>query len=379
MESMRTNRLVHRWLRVAGTITWLVIGATFLAFFLGDPALAEARRILWGIAFAGFLALFWWHTDPRAERLDRRGRMGILAAQAICALAIAWLPSKPVGFIFLTLVAAQMPGVLTPTAAAAWIVVQSAAMGWTYAQIVPAWEAQAYVGVYLGFQAFALVVVRAALGEAAAREDLMRTHAELRAKDALIAQNQRLAERARIGQDMHDVLGHHLAAMSLNLEVALHKTSGEAHLHVERVQGLTRRLLDDVRDVVVQLRNENGYDLEQALASLAAELPRPEVHLEVAPDVRMVQDAERAEALIRCAQEMMTNAARHSGAENLWIALRRRASRVELWARDDGRGAERIELGVGLSGLQQRFSRLGGGLTLESTRERGFEVRAWLP
>jgi len=376
---MRTNRLVQRWLRAAGTLTWSVIGVTFVAFFLDVQAMGSTRWIAWALCYAGFLALFWFDTRPGVEDSPRTTRMLSLALQSLCALAIAWLPGKPVGFIFLTLVAAQMPGVLPLAGAATWIVVQSAAMGWIYAQIVPAWEAQAYVGVYLGFQAFALAVVRAALGEAAAREDLARTHAELRAKEALLAESQRLAERARIGQDMHDVLGHHLAAMSLNLEVALHMTSGEAHTHVARVQQLARGLLDDVRDVVVELRSESGYDLEKALRRLAADIPRPVIHIEVAPEVRSVPDAARAEAVLRCAQELMTNAARHSGAANLWIALSRDGSGIGISARDDGSGAERIERGLGLSGLEQRFARLGGRLGFQSAKGAGFRVSAWLP
>ena len=376
---MRTSRLVQRWLRVAGTITWSVIGVTFVAFFLDVQASALARWIAWACCYAGFLALFWADTRPGIEDTSRRTRVASLALQSLCALAIAWLPEKPVGFIFLTLVAAQMPGVLSLRAAAVWIVLQSAAMGWIYAQIVPAWEAQAYVGVYLGFQAFALVVVLAALREAQAREDLTRTHAELRAKEALLAESQRLAERARIGQDMHDVLGHHLAAMSLNLEVALHRSSGEAREHVERVQQLARGLLDDVRDVVVELRSASGYDLEQALGRLAADFPRPAIHLEIAPEVRIVPEAARAEAVIRCVQELMTNAARHSRADNLWIALQRQESGIGILARDDGQGAERIVFGLGLSGLEQRFARLGGRLGFQSAKGAGFRVQAWLP
>jgi signal transduction histidine kinase len=341
--------------------------------------MGSTRWIAWACCYAGFLALFWAGTRTGIEVAPRRARVFSLALQTLCALAIAWLPGKPVGFIFLTLVAAQMPGVLSLPAAAVWIVLQSGAMGWIYAQIVPAWEAQAYVGVYLGFQAFALAVVRAALGEAAAREALARTHAELRAKEALLAESQRLAERARIGQDMHDVLGHHLAAMSLNLEVALHMTSGEAHTHIARVQQLARALLDDVRDVVVELRNEHGYDLEQALQRMAADFPRPRIHLEIAPDVRIVPEAARAETVIRCAQEVMTNAALHSGAQNLWIVLRRQDSGIEVSAHDDGHGAEHVERGLGLSGLEQRFARLGGRLGFQSAKGAGFRIHAWLP
>jgi signal transduction histidine kinase len=375
---MRTSRLVLRWLRIAGTLTWSVIAATFL-FVLDDvPAiLGEAWWVLWAVLL-GFLALFWANTEPD-ERFPRRVRLAALVLQSLCALAIAWLPQKPVGFIFLTLVAAQMASLVPGGVAIAWVVLQSLAMGWIYAQIVPAWEAQAYIAVYLGFQAFAHIVVRAALSEAKAREDLARTHDELRAKEALLVESQRLAERARIGRDLHDVLGHHLAAMSLNLEAAAHLTEGEARANVERARNLARLLLDDVREVVTELRSAHGYDLEQALTRLAAELPRPEVHLDVAADVRVVPDAALAEALIRCAQELMTNAARHSGAEHLWITLRRGPHGIELGARDDGRGSARIDRGLGLRGLEERFRALGGRLEMASAPGQGFTVTAWLP
>ena len=75
----------------------------------------------------------------------------------------------------------------------------------------------------------------------------------------------------------------------------------------------------------------------------------------------------------------MTNAARHSGAEHLWITLRRGDEGLELSARDDGRGRERVDLGLGLSGLEQRLRALGGRLEVSSSPGRGFQVRAWLP
>src|SRR5262249_40253503 len=163
MSAMRTNRLVFRWLRIAGTLTWAVIGITFLFFLDPAPApLGVTRWVLWSAAFLGFLALFLFNTRPFEER-ERRARAAALVAQSLCALAIAGLPHRPVGFIFLTLVAAQMAGLVPGWLAVTWVLVQSAAMGWIYAQIVPAWEAQAYIAVYLGFQAFAYMVVRGAL------------------------------------------------------------------------------------------------------------------------------------------------------------------------------------------------------------------------
>ena len=75
----------------------------------------------------------------------------------------------------------------------------------------------------------------------------------------------------------------------------------------------------------------------------------------------------------------MTNAARHSGADNLWLTVRRQRTGIELHARDDGRGARELTFGSGLLGMQRRLQELGGSLTVQSTPERGFAVTAWLP
>jgi signal transduction histidine kinase len=366
---MRTAVLVQRWLRVAGTITWSVIGITFLLFFLDVPL---ATGLAWAAAYATFFAGFWLGTSPQAGSRPKHLCIALLLLQTAAAFLIAALPQKPVGFIFLTLVAAQMPGVLPRRAAIAWVLAQTAGMGAVYATIVAAWEAQAYVAVYLGFQALAYMVVHAALREAAARAELARTH-------ALLAQSQRTAERVRIGQDLHDVLGHHLTAMCLNLETAAHLCEGRAKEHVVQAQELVRKLLDDVREVVGELRCASDGDLDAALRALAATLPRPAIWLDVAADVRTLADPQRARSLVRCAQEVMTNAARHSGAENLWLTVRRRDAGVELSARDDGRGARELRFGGGLTGMQRRLQELGGSLLVESALGRGFLVTAWLP
>ena len=59
--------------------------------------------------------------------------------------------------------------------------------------------------------------------------------------------------------------------------------------------------------------------------------------------------------------------------------MQRQESGIGILARDDGQGAERIVFGLGLSGLEQRFARLGGRLGFQSAKGAGFRVQAWLP
>ena len=90
-------------------------------------------------------------------------------------------------------------------------------------------------------------------------------------------------------------------------------------------------------------------------------------------------DPLRAQVLLRCAQEMITNSVRHAHARNLWIRLLLDEDGVAMTARDDGRGVDKIEAGNGLSGMTERLRQLGGELNVESSAGAGFYLHAWVP
>jgi signal transduction histidine kinase len=136
-------------------------------------------------------------------------------------------------------------------------------------------------------------------------------------------------------------------------------------------------MLDDVESVVDSLAGHGGVDLSQALAALASAIPRPIVHVE-APGL-ILSDPERAHTVLRCCQEIVTNAVKHSRAANLWITIRIADGRVELEARDDGAGAERVAAGRGLQGMRRRLEETGGALSLQTRPGGGFQLRATLP
>ena len=109
--------------------------------------------------------------------------------------------------------------------------------------------------------------------QAEARDEQRRLNAELRATRVLLAESARVNERTRISRELHDLLGHHLTALSLNLEVAGHLTEGRAQEHVKQAHTLARLLLTDVREAVSQLREGDAIDLGAALLLLAEHVP----------------------------------------------------------------------------------------------------------
>jgi signal transduction histidine kinase len=214
--------------------------------------------------------------------------------------------------------------------------------------------------------------------QAEAREEQRRLNAELRATRALLAESSRLTERTRISRELHDLLGHHLTALSLNLEVATHLSEGRVQEHVRQAQSLAKLLLSDVREAVSQLRDDDAIDLSEALTTLIEGVPALDIHLDY-PDHLRVTDPARAHVLLRCAQEIITNAVRHAGASSLWLAISRDQTGIAIRARDDGRGADQYDVGNGLRGMRERLAEFGGKLQIETARGKGFSIDLWLP
>jgi len=147
---------------------------------------------------------------------------------------------------------------------------------------------------------------------------------------------------------------------------------------VATAQALARRLLADVREIVAESRSRDGVGLAEALQTLVGAVPRPRIHLDIPQELR-TPDPERAHTLLRCAQEMVTNAARHSDAENLWLRVRCEAGTLRIEARDDGRGSQGADGGFGIRGMRERVAQAGGELRVVTQPGHGFEVTALLP
>lgn len=194
----------------------------------------------------------------------------------------------------------------------------------------------------------------------------------------MLANTSRLAERERISRELHDTLGHHLTALSLNLEAASHLAQDNALVQIQRAQSVTKLLLSDVRGVVSALRGEDPIGLAQALRTLVASVPAPQIHLLIAEDLT-INDPTRAHTVLRCVQEIITNAIRHAAAGNVWIELARTDSGVAIRARDDGRGAKDVQPGHGLTGMRERLEQVGGTLEIETQPAKGFRIDAWMP
>ncbi len=376
-----------RVLRLAGLFTWALVSLPLLytqyAPAEGEPppSLGEATWLL--AAYLSFGGCYFWLTRGvngvgHATWYDRLA----LLMLTLAGLAVSYLSVTGLGSILLMVAAGVIPWLLNKRVGIVWLILSQLAVLPIYYLILglPLFEALLQSLLYAGFSMFIFVTSLVARQQTQAREEQRRLNAELRATRLLLAESARVNERTRISRELHDLLGHHLTALSLNLEVAGHITEGQAQEHVRQAHTLAKLLLTDVREAVSQLRESGAIDLAAALRPLAERVPSLHIHLDM-DDPLSVEDPERAHVLLRCTQEIITNAVRHAGARNLWINVAREHERIVISAHDDGVGGEveRILPGNGLRGMRERLAQHGGDLELSARRGAGFGLRLWLP
>lgn len=369
------------WLRYLGLLIWLLaaILMALLPWMVKEPPAAGAMVGWWSAAVL-FLLAYLHPVMGRQHRSALWQRILVLAVLSVSAFAVSYFTRSGIGSMLVMVVAALLPWMLPVFMGAAWVLVLAMAFGaWVIFMPEGSWMvALVFFIMNLGLTLFPFIASLLALKQVRARAELRRVNSELLATQSLLAENTRVAERVRISRELHDLVGHHLTALSLNLEVASHLTEGKAKNHVDKAATLSRLLLSDVREVVSDMRRDGEVDLREALQMLSQGVPELMVHLDI-PDELSLTDPKRAQIILRCAQELITNAARHASARNLWISLETGSEGLSLRARDDGQGAVDLMPGNGLNGMRERLKELGGRLDIATRPGAGFQVRAWMP
>lgn len=376
-----------RVLRLAGLFTWVMVGLP-LAYSQFENLHSRSDMGSWAIllfvAYLSFGAAYYWLTrllrsdsDSHTTWLDR----GLLLLLTVSALGVSFLSGSGLGSILMMVAAGVIPWMLSARLCVLWLLVSQLAVAPVYYILLnfPLFEAVMQSLLYGGFSMFIFVTSLVARQQTQARDEQRRLNSELRATRALLAESARVNERTRISRELHDLLGHQLTALTLKLEVAGHLAEGQALDHVKRSHALAKLLLGNVREVVSQLRETGAIDLAAALRPLTENVPSLDIQLEI-EDPLNVEDPQRAHVLLRCTQEIITNAVRHAGARHLWIKVYREApDRVVVEARDDGVGADMVNVGNGLRGMRERLQQCGGQLQVETRPGEGFRLRATVP
>ena len=364
-------------LNIAAYIAWsavafeLVFGNPSTPAWLDAPSPTGVLAGLMGLFLALLIVVTVRSPPENAARAMVVGQFALMVAMMLLSRSGALA-------ILMVLVAIQVVHVWTPRWAVALLLAANAGLYFLYREV---WHASAPLLSTISiasFQAFAAVTASFALDAERSRDALALTNADLLATRALLAESARDGERLRLSRELHDVAGHKLTALKLNLAALARDPRLAGDAQAALCARLADELLADIRGVVAQMRHSDGLDLGDALAVLAAPFPRPRMHLQIDAGAR-VGTLAQAEALLRAVQEGITNAARHSQAPNLWVVLRRDAASLRLDIRDDGRGGGDLRPGNGLRGMSERLAAVGGGLDVRRTDTGGVHLQAWLP
>ncbi|KRE88455.1 histidine kinase [Frateuria sp. Soil773] len=187
-----------------------------------------------------------------------------------------------------------------------------------------------------------------------------------------------LAERERIGRDLHDLLGHTLSLVTLKSELARKLALADpprAQREMEEVERVSRHALAEVRAAVTGMRRS---DLAAELVSARLMLEASGIAFEAdAPATcELRPDAEASLALVL--REAVTNIHRHARATAARVDFSSNPESFHMRISDNGRGGLAAH-GNGISGMRERVRALGGTLAIDSPARRGTTLDIAVP
>lgn len=353
-------------------LVWPVPG-----FLSRSPSAAEVGLVVVGLLlFAALYLRVVWTALARPHLNATPYALALMyAVAALLAVALGELWVFAASFFLITALAAALPRrpMLVGTVLTVGAVTLSLPL--LGAPLADNWWIPLQVAVFAG-------AMRAFLELAAANRALSLANAEV---ERLAVDNERL----RFARDMHDILGHSLAVMTLKSQLAgrlMTADPARAASEIGEVEELSRQALSDVRDAIAGYRQPS---LPGELAAARRALAAAGIHLELSADP---VPAEAEPVLAWVVREGTTNVVRHSGARRCHIRLGTSNGDAYIDITNDGptpglvTGSDptpaadyRPAGGTGLRGLTERIELVGGTLHAAPAPTGGFRLHARLP
>ena len=235
-------------------------------------------------------------------------------------------------------------------------------------------DASFSVLVFAGFQLFALSSSLARHNERESRLVQEQLNQQLVATRALLSQTSQQQERLRISRDLHDILGHQLTALSLQLEVLSHTAPESCKAQIGQSKQLTKDLLESIRAVVRAQQSNIGLDIKPALVALMSRLPGIDLQF---GELKPLESTALAQTLVLILQEGISNAIRHGNATQLTVSMTKLdrsndGDRLQICLQDNGRGNHYFaQHGTGLNSMKARLADYAGDVTLVANDVQG--------
>ena len=194
-------------------------------------------------------------------------------------------------------------------------------------------------------------------------------------------------ERKRLSRELHDGVGQTITALKMELaRIKLTDAGGDAG-RLERARALADEALSTIRNVSLLLRPTalDDLGLEAALQWHVEDFSRRtsiRCHLQC----RLHDDRSLPESVKTCIyrtiQEALNNCEKHSSADNAFVNVRQDSQAIRVSIADDGRGVQEHRsqaIGLGILGMRERATMLGGSLELKSDAGQGTRINLLVP
>jgi len=354
-EHLRKDWLLH----VSGFLTWFLISYLSL-----QNTLSKEEFLLKSTAFLTFYICFAimvtskWPVNAAKNRL-------LLLSQIIIVLILISFDRHNIAAILLVLIATQLPSMCTRRQA--MLIMMSMSLAHFFivfdGNILNAFFR---IIIYFLLQIFGFSTIEIVHREVKTKEELAVINQELLATRYMLKTSSERQERLRISRDLHDVIGHQLTALSLNLEVASHKVPPEYKPLITQNLVQAKNLLTDVREVVKEMRTTEQFDLSVTLQGLVDQFPNCTLEIESLPEVDSLSLKQQ---LMFCLQEGSSNALRHGKANKLILLGEKSEQALTLSLIDNGSSVNQDSnndnvFGSGLKGMQERLKPFNGNVEL---------------
>ncbi len=381
----RRDFLVETRHAIMHAAAWLTVAGIAVAELVQmEIGLRFALTALLLLCFAGLLALVFRLAYSNRDRAF----IPVAAAAALVIVAVMIFGANPqygaiLFFILCTVVAIRLP---VPYAFSLCGAAMLSLLGCSLFYREPDWLPTT-LSFSTGFFAFAAfgITIRNVLQARAESQQLLE---ELRNAESRLREMAVMQERQRLAREMHDAVGHRLSASAVLLEGAARLIPSDpqrATRMVETSRAQVREGLAELRTAVTALRDGTvpAQPIREALGTLVEMFRQgcsAAIHLDVQEGIRE-PEPEWRHALIRTAQEALTNVQKHSRATRVDLRLAESPEGLVLTCRDNGvgAGARGGPGGYGLSNLRERAAALGGRMDFESETGGGALLRFALP
>lgn len=353
--------------RFSAFVTWLIVGGFSLLMMVQSGRFSLHYLLMTALLYVAYFIL-WTFISAGSEASERNlNTKKIIAMVTLYLVIVAIYFAVPITFvaIFMVIYSAITPYFMSVKRAAIISPILALPLFLVYDFYWHIEGAFMTAILFWTFNIFSLIMVNTSIREREARLEAEMTSRKLEATQSLLNEAVKQSERVRIARNIHDLLGHHLTALTINLQVASRKSDGDVKDSIDQCHQLAKLLLSDVREAVSDIREKSTLDIKASIKSMVDKLPLLQVELTIDEHIH-IDDIQVADAILKTIQETITNTLKHAKGSHIQIHIQNEHrensnnNQICVCIKSDGKLPKEIKQGNGLRGIEERLFAING-------------------